>query len=142
MVVLGVEHRLAEVGDDAHQRPADSAAAAGGPGRSCARAPVGAASVGAAGRGRLERRLEVDVEGDGRPDDRLAARQPAQADQGALAGGDRAGGGREQVGEAELAPLLGDRRRAGRGRVATSNSGVSPLRLSAGRPRQGEVARR
>ena len=62
----------------------------------------------ARGRGRrLLGRSEVDVERDGSLDDRLAARQPAQADQGALAGGDGPAGRREQVGEAQPPARLG-----------------------------------
>ena len=42
----------------------------------------------------------------GRGDERLATRQAAQGDQGALPGRDRAGRGREEIGETEPTPRL------------------------------------
>ena len=109
-MVLGVEHRLAEVGDRSHEHPRIGVLGRGVPvgprpaaslhGRLCRTIrTVGAVRHGLAGR------RDVQVECHGGLDDRLPARETAQAHEGTLARGDRAAGGREEVGESE--PAMG-----------------------------------
>ena len=85
----------------------------------------------------------MDVERDGGLDDRLPARQTAQADQGTLARGDRAAGGREQVGESEpamgLDHGLGQLERAGR--LEFGRQPLAVVGRRRGQGRLGEVDR-
>ena len=80
----------------------------------------------------------MDVERDGSLDDRLAARQPAQADEGALPGGDGPARRRQQVGEAQ-APARLDQGVGELERPGGLELGGQPLAIIGGRRGQGRL---
>ena len=80
----------------------------------------------------------MDVQRDGSLDDRLATGQPAQADQGALAGRDGAAGRREEVGEAQPTTRL-DQRVGELERPGDLELGGQPLAVVGRRRGQGRL---